>query len=120
MEKRRAWSVASSSFPFSLEPSKDLVLDLPEIVQGYHDLEFDAEEGSEIEASYLLPEGESSGKSSYIARAGYRHGWEEIPSHSNSSHFASSLDAQSCDALRPSKCAIPSSAQPASSATTFL
>ena len=70
MEKRRAWSAANSSLPFSLEPSKDLVLDLPEIVQAYHDLEFDAEEGSEIETTYLLPEGESSGTSSYIARAG--------------------------------------------------
>jgi len=70
MEKRRAWNAASSSFPFALEPIKELVLELPEIVQGYHDLEFDAEEGSEIEASYLLPEGESSGTSSYIARAG--------------------------------------------------
>ncbi|MGC8549408.1 MAG: alpha-L-rhamnosidase N-terminal domain-containing protein [Acidobacteriaceae bacterium] len=70
IEKRRAWSEGSGSFPFALEPGKEVVLTLPEIVQGYHSLEFNAEEGSEIEASYLLPEGESTGTSTYVARAG--------------------------------------------------
>ena len=70
IEKRRTWSTTSGPIPFALEPGKELVLELPEIVQGYHDLKFDADEGSEIEASYLLPEGESSGVSSCIARAG--------------------------------------------------
>lgn len=70
MEKRYAWSASSGSMPFLLEPGKDLVLELPEIMQAYHDLEFDAEEGSQIVASYLLPEGESSGASSYVARTG--------------------------------------------------
>ena len=70
MEKRREWSAAGGSLPFVLEGTKELVLDVPEIVQGYHDLEFEAEDGSEMEAAYLLPEGESSGASTYTARAG--------------------------------------------------
>ncbi len=74
MEKRREWSAGGGSFPIALEEKKELVLELPEIVQGYHELEFDAEEGSELEAAYLLPEGESSGASTYTARAGVQ-GW---------------------------------------------
>jgi alpha-L-rhamnosidase len=70
IEKRRSWSAVSGPLPFTLNPGQELVLTLPEIVQGYHSLELDAEEGSEVEASYLLPEGRSSGASSYIARAG--------------------------------------------------
>jgi hypothetical protein len=70
MEKSRAWSASSSKLPLLLKPDKELLLEVPEIVQAYHLLEFDAEEGSEIEASYLLPEGESTGASTYIARAG--------------------------------------------------
>jgi len=70
MEKRRDWSATGGSLPFALEGTKELVLDVPEIVQGYHDLEFEAEDGSEMEAAYLLPEGESSGASTYVARAG--------------------------------------------------
>ncbi len=70
IEKKRSWSAVSGPFPFTLEPGQELLLTLPEIVQGYHSLELDAEEGTEVQASYLLPEVESSGASSYIARAG--------------------------------------------------
>jgi hypothetical protein len=70
MEKLREWSVGGQVWPVILEQAKELVLDLPEIIQGYHNLEMDAQEGSELEIAYLLPEGAKSGKNAYTARRG--------------------------------------------------
>ena len=69
-ETPREWSGEKMQSPIPLDRAAGTILDLPEIVQGYHDLELDADEGSEIEVAYLLPQGERSGKSTYIARGG--------------------------------------------------
>jgi hypothetical protein len=69
-ETPRDWSGNVLQFPIVLSKGQDLQFTLPEIVQGNHLLEFDAQEGSELETSYLLPEGEQCGSSTYIARAG--------------------------------------------------
>ena len=66
----RDWVGTAMCSPPQLHIGEPLVLDLPEIIQGYHDIELNAEAASEIEISYLLPEGESSGKNTYLARAG--------------------------------------------------
>ena len=65
----REWS-SKQQWPIALDPARECTLDLPEIVQGYHLLELDADQGSEIEIAYRLPQGEGSGRSSYIARGG--------------------------------------------------
>ena len=69
MEKPREWS-GGRLWPIVLEPGKENALDLPEIIQGYHNLDLDADEGSEIEIAYLLPEGTKSGKNTYVAKDG--------------------------------------------------
>ena len=69
-ETTRAFAAGHQPFPLILDPARPLTLDLPEIVQGYHDLEFGAAEGSELEVEYLLPESDTGGRSTYIARAG--------------------------------------------------
>lgn len=72
-ETRREWNAEDKRIPIVLTSSQQITLGLPEIVQGYHNLDFDAEEGSQLEVEYLLPQGAKSGKSSYIARAGAQH-----------------------------------------------
>lgn len=69
-EHARLWIEGDTQLPLEAGPGSDLQFTLPEIVQGYHLLELDAEEGSEIEAAYQLPEGRSSGHSSCITRTG--------------------------------------------------
>ena len=69
-ETVREWSEETTKFPIALNHLQGLTLDLPEIMQGYHELELEADEGSEIEVAYLLPDGERSGKSTYVCRGG--------------------------------------------------
>jgi alpha-L-rhamnosidase len=64
------WSGDKMQSPIQLDRAEGTISDLPETVQGYHDLELDADEGSEIEVAYLLPQGQRSGKCTYIARGG--------------------------------------------------
>lgn len=70
LEKTRAWIGEAKRFPVALEIGKALVLELPEIVQGYHDLELDADDGSELDVEYLLPGDAHSGTNTYTARGG--------------------------------------------------
>ena len=69
-ETLREWSGETTKFPVALNHLQGLTLDLPEIIQGYHELELEADEGSEIEVAYLLPDGEKSGRSTYVSRGG--------------------------------------------------
>jgi len=43
---------------------------LGQLILGYHRFAFDAQDGGELEVAYVLPDGKSSGKCSYIARKG--------------------------------------------------
>jgi hypothetical protein len=69
-ETPREWSATGRQVPVVLQPGQEFTADLPEIIQGYHNLELDSEDGSEIEIAYQLPQGAQSGKSTYIARRG--------------------------------------------------
>jgi hypothetical protein len=69
-ETERTWSAAAAQLPLKLAAGEEADFDLPEIVQGYSLLEFDAEDGSVLETAYLLPEKHDSGKCSYTARPG--------------------------------------------------
>jgi alpha-L-rhamnosidase len=70
IEISREWSSSERQLPISIQPPDEIFFDLPEIVQGYHELVFDADEGSELEVAYLLPQGERNGLNTYIARSG--------------------------------------------------
>lgn len=69
-ETRKDWVPGGRKLPIAMRPGDEISFDLPEIAQAYHNLEFDADEGSELEIAYLLPEGQRSGSSTYKARAG--------------------------------------------------
>jgi alpha-L-rhamnosidase len=69
-ETVREWSGEAPKFPLALNHLQGLTLDLPEIMQAYHELELEADEGSEIEVAYLLPDGERSGRNTYVSRGG--------------------------------------------------
>jgi alpha-L-rhamnosidase len=69
-ETRKEWAPGGRKLPVVMGPGDEISFDLPEIAQAYHNLEFDADEGSELEIAYLLPEGQRSGSCTYIARAG--------------------------------------------------
>ncbi len=64
------WSASAPTTPVDLAAGKEMIFGLTQIVQGYHLLDFEAEPGSELEVSYLLPEGTNNGVSTYITRAG--------------------------------------------------
>jgi alpha-L-rhamnosidase len=66
----RKWSSIERQLPVVMQPRDETSFELPEIIQGYHELELDADEGSELEIAYLLPQGERNGLSTYIARSG--------------------------------------------------
>lgn len=70
LENERSWMPDTQALPVEMHAGTELELQLPEIAQAYHVLEMDAEEGSLLEVTFCLPQGEDSGKSSYIARAG--------------------------------------------------
>jgi hypothetical protein len=70
LEKERSWTTDAPVFPIDLAAGSELSLQLPEIAQAYHVLEMEADAGSLLEITYCLPQGEESGKCSYIARAG--------------------------------------------------
>ena len=70
IEKERPWSSQSPALPIELSAGKEMELTLPEITQAFHLLEMDAGEGSSLEVSYVLPEGQQSGRCTYIARSG--------------------------------------------------
>jgi hypothetical protein len=69
-ETERSWMPDTPAFPVELQQGMELSLQLPEIAQAYHVLDMTADEGSQLEVTYCLPQGEDSGKCSYIARAG--------------------------------------------------
>jgi hypothetical protein len=69
LETERPWSQVPV-FPIYLAAGSEIELDLPEIAQAFHVLEMDAEEGSSLEVTYALPQGQASGKCTYTARAG--------------------------------------------------
>jgi len=69
MERERGW-LDGPGFPVELAPGGALKLNLPEIAQAYSVIEMDAEEGSELEVEYGLPQGAGSGTNVYLARAG--------------------------------------------------
>ena len=70
LETERSWMPETPAFPVELLAGMELSLQLPEIAQAYHVLDMDADEGSLLAVTYCLPQGEESGKCSYIARAG--------------------------------------------------
>jgi hypothetical protein len=70
IEKERPWSSPSPALPIELYAGNEIELTLPEITQAFHLLEMDAGEGSSLEVSYVLPEGQRSGRCTYIARSG--------------------------------------------------
>ncbi len=70
IETERSWTPDAPAFPIELSVGSDLSLQLPEIAQAYHLIEMEAEEGSLLEVSYRLPQGEESGTNTYIARSG--------------------------------------------------
>jgi hypothetical protein len=53
-----------------LAVGNEIELSLSEVAQAFHLLELDAQEGSSLEVSYVLPQREESGKCTYIARSG--------------------------------------------------
>jgi hypothetical protein len=69
-ETRKEWAPGGRELPIVMRPGDEISFDLPEIAQAYHNLEFDADEGSELEIAYLLPEGQRSGGCTYKAREG--------------------------------------------------
>ena len=69
-EKERPWSAGAQAFPIALSAGSEIELNLPEIAQAFTLLEMDAEEGSLLEITYGLPEGQPSGRCTYISRAG--------------------------------------------------
>jgi len=69
LETERPWSDAPV-FPIHLPAGSEIELVLAEIAQAFHILEMDAEEGSSLEVTYMLPQGEANGKCTYIARSG--------------------------------------------------
>jgi len=69
-ETLRPWSAPLQRKHIDLPPAQEASFTLPEIIQGYHQLEFDADAGSEIEIQYRLPQDSDSGASSYVARQG--------------------------------------------------
>jgi alpha-L-rhamnosidase len=68
-ETERPWPHAPA-FPIHLAAGSEIELALPEIAQAFHVLEMDAKEGSSVEVTYALPQGQASGKCTYIARPG--------------------------------------------------
>ncbi len=70
LETERRWTSGTSAVPINLSAGSEIEFTLPEIAQAFHLLEMDAEEGSSLEVSYALPQGETSGRCTYIARAG--------------------------------------------------
>jgi len=68
-ETERSWSSGAPAVPIVLSAGGEVEFSLPEIAQAFHVLEMDAEEGSSLEVSYSLPQGEASGKCTYIARS---------------------------------------------------
>lgn len=69
-ETERSWSAGAPAFPIDLSAGGGVSLTLPEIAQAFPILEMDAEEDSLLEIDYTLPQGEHSGKCTYIARSG--------------------------------------------------
>ena len=70
LEQARAWTVAAPALPIGLSSGSEVEFSLDEIAQSFHLLEMDAEEGTRLEVSYDLPQGQTSGTCTYIARAG--------------------------------------------------
>jgi alpha-L-rhamnosidase len=70
MEAAVAWAPSTSAFPVELTIGNPWSLHLDETAQAFHVLEVDADEGSELEVSYCSPQGEESGRCTYIARSG--------------------------------------------------
>ena len=72
-ETLQAWNPDSpdlSQKPVDLQPGREALFALNEIIQGYSILGFNADAGSELEIRYQLPENSTSGVSSYVARQG--------------------------------------------------
>jgi alpha-L-rhamnosidase len=72
-ETLHPWNADAPDLPhrrIDLQPGREAVFTMNEIIQGYHIIEFDAEAGSELEISYQLPENSTSGTSTYVARHG--------------------------------------------------
>ncbi len=69
MEQLRRWK-QGVLLPRTLGQGERMEFEAEELLQGYHLLEFEAEEGSELEVLYRLPEGAKSGVNRYTARAG--------------------------------------------------
>jgi alpha-L-rhamnosidase len=70
LETERPWDDGAPTLPLKLSTGSQIEWSLPEIAQAFHVLEMEADEGSTLEISYVLPGGEASGKCTYIARAG--------------------------------------------------
>jgi alpha-L-rhamnosidase len=60
----------SPSLPHTLNAGDSVNFALGQIILGYHRLRFDADDGSEIEIAYILPDGKTIGKCTYTARKG--------------------------------------------------
>ena len=69
-ESARSWHRGAESYPIELDAGSEISFELPEIVQGYHVLDFDADEGSALQVTYALPDQQESGRCTYIARSG--------------------------------------------------
>ena len=73
-EAIRAWNSGAPNLPLDLTPGHDVTFGISEIAQAYSLLDFDADEGSKLELTYVLPENTGNGTCTYIARAG-RQSW---------------------------------------------
>jgi hypothetical protein len=70
LERERTCATGAPAIPVNLRAGNHIDLSLPEIAQAFHVLEMDAEAGSTLEVSYLLPGGDVNGTSTYLARSG--------------------------------------------------
>lgn len=70
LETERPWSSGAPALPMDLAAGSEIELSLSEIAQAFHLLELDAQEGSSLAVSYVLPQREESGKCTYVARSG--------------------------------------------------
>jgi hypothetical protein len=70
LEMERSWLSDAPAIPIELNAGASVSLSLPEIAQAFSWLEMNAEEGSLLELTYGLPQGEQSGRCTYIARSG--------------------------------------------------
>ena len=69
-ETEQPWAQGAPALPADLSTGSVIEFSLPAIAQAFHLFEMTAREGSALEVAYLLPQGDTTGKSTYISREG--------------------------------------------------